>query len=528
MPGSTEPTVGRKIAEAIGVAVAYYVLARLGLQLAYVGSNVTLVWPPTGIAVAALFRLGLGRWPGIFAAATLVNLSMGSPLWTSALIGAGNTAGPALVAWVLRKHGFRPFDRLRDAMTFLATIPIGMMVAPTVGLVALHGAGQVPPGFFGPAWLMWWVGDLNGALVVGPVLLTLHVAALGELRARMRELLLVGVTTLATAYVAFFLVEQQIAFVVLLPVVWAALRFPGLGSSLVVLAISSAAVWATAVGRGPFAGADVQAGLIVLSGFLGSAALGNLIVIALLAEQGHVRRALEASEADRARVLQAAAAGMWEYDLETGTSFVDEGMAAIIGLPREIIEAPPGSRALADVIHPADRARVLAARQASIRTGVEYDETYRIVRPDGEVRWISSHGRPSVANGKVVRVAGLIQDVTARIEAEQAKRHADERLALAARLAGLGTWELDARTGEVTLSEELAELLGLGRVVRTGLAEMLELVHEDDRASMADAMRAALDGGSPFIARSASTAPTARPGSSWCTRAERRPGRSAG
>ncbi len=354
--------------EAALLAVFYYAFARLGLELAHVGSNVTLVWPPTGIAVAALVSRGPRCWPGIFLGAVLVNADMGAPWWAAIAVGAGNTAGPALVALALRRARFRPFETLRDTITFLAATPLGMLVPPTIGLFALSQAGLVPHGFFGRGWIMWWVGDINGVLVVGPALLTMRRDAFRELGRRKLELLLIAATTLAVVLAVFFLVGQPITFIVLLPVVWAALRFPGLGSSLVVLGIAAAAVWATATRLGPFTSTDVQAGLLVLSGFLGSAALGNLIVIALLAEQR--------------------------------------------------------------------------------------------------------------------------QDVSARTEAELAKRSADERLAIAARLAGLGTWQLDLRSRQLMLSEELAGMLGRPDLVASSFERALELLHPDDRLEL----EAALDG----------------------------------
>jgi PAS domain S-box-containing protein len=371
--GRRDLAIGRKVAEGVAVALAYYLCAKLGLQLAHVGSNVTLVWPSTGIAVAAFLRLGLWCWPGIFAAAALINIQFGTPLWAATIMGVGNTAGPFLVGSALRKLGFRPFERVRDTLAFLVAAPVGMLVPPTVGLGAMYAAGFVSGATFGPAWLMWWVGDLNGVLVVGPVLLAANRNALRELWERKAELAFIAAIALGTAFVAFFVIRHQLAFVVLLPVVWSALRFPGLGSSGLVLTMAAAAVSATVSLRGPFAQEDVHSGLLVLSGFLGSAALGNLIVIALLAEQR--------------------------------------------------------------------------------------------------------------------------QDAAARVAAEQAKRSADERLSQAAKLAGLGTWEVDARSGDVTVSDELAELLGLRSAANARREDVVSLVHAEDRVPLQTAIRTTLEGG---------------------------------
>ncbi len=489
----------RWLLQVVSVAAAYYLFAKLGLRLAYVGSNVTLVWPPMGIAVAALFRLGRRAWPGVFLAAMVVNLDLGSPTWASVLIGAGNTLGAAFVAEGLRRIGFRPFERLRDALGFLGTALVGMVIAPTFGLAALHIAGNVPVSAIPHAWVMWWVGDLNGLLVVGPVLLTVGRSALLELRARWAELALVAATTALTTHLVFFVIPAPIAFAVLVPVVWAALRFPGLGSSSVVLAISAAAVWATAQKLGPFANPDSQAGLFVLSTFLGSCALGNLVVLALLAEQRAVRSALEASEADRLRALEAGAVGMWDLDLETDSLRIDEGSAALWGIAGDALDG--GKKSFFDAIHPRDRDAELGARERARRDRTPYEATYRVVRPDGATRWVSSRGRFFYDDaGKAVRVTGVVQDVTARADAEEAERRANERLGLAARLAGFGTWELDVASSRVSISPELAQILAVDRLVFDEGAPARDLVHPDDRERVMNALPRKLEMGATFDA----------------------------
>ncbi|HSO31411.1 MAG TPA: MASE1 domain-containing protein, partial [Labilithrix sp.] len=489
---------GRRVGEVLVLALAYYLFARLGLRLAYVGSSVTLIWPPTGIAIAALLRLGPRCWPGIFLGATLANAELGTPLWAAALIGAGNTAGPALVAAGLRRVGFRAFERLRDVLAFAGMAVLGMTIAPTVGLLALQRAGLVPPGFLGAAWTMWWLGDLTGALVVGPVLLTFRRAALVELRRRAAELTAVGVSALAMAVLVFAVTDEPIAFAILIPVVWGALRFPGLGSSSVVLLVGSVVVGATVSGRGQFASPDVRHGLLALSSFLATGASGNLLAMALLAEQRHAQRALETSEAARLRALAAGAVGMWDHDLRSGAFTVDEGAAALWAVPRAELERSHAR--FIEGIHPADRAAVLEARERALRTRTTYDVSYRVVRPDGTIRWVAGRGKYFYDDeGEPLRFAGIVQDVTAHTLSEIARRAADDRLALAARLAGFGTWEVDVATQRVTVSRELADIFGQEDLDFGTVDHVLELVHPDDR-SVADEISRSLEKGLPFQA----------------------------
>ncbi|HZN94730.1 MAG TPA: MASE1 domain-containing protein, partial [Myxococcales bacterium] len=70
----------RTLGVVVGLSAAYYVAARVGLSVATVERSVTLVWPPTGIALAALFLLGRRHWPAIMLGAFAVNaLTPGVP-----------------------------------------------------------------------------------------------------------------------------------------------------------------------------------------------------------------------------------------------------------------------------------------------------------------------------------------------------------------------------------------------------------------------------------------------------------------
>ncbi len=85
------------------VALAYVAAAEVGFSLAFATKQVTAVWPPTGIALAALLLRGPKVWPGIFLGAFVSNALADEPLVTAALIAVGNTAAPLLGAWLLRR-----------------------------------------------------------------------------------------------------------------------------------------------------------------------------------------------------------------------------------------------------------------------------------------------------------------------------------------------------------------------------------------------------------------------------------------
>ena len=88
----------------VSLAFAYYVGAMLGLSIPYIGSNITLFWPPAGIALAVLTLWGLALCPGILLGSLVVTLTIGELALPTALgVSLGNTLGPLAGAYILRK-----------------------------------------------------------------------------------------------------------------------------------------------------------------------------------------------------------------------------------------------------------------------------------------------------------------------------------------------------------------------------------------------------------------------------------------
>src|SRR5438045_3671 len=156
------------------VAVAYYVSARLGLELALVHGQVTPVWPPTGIALVAILVFGGRVWPAIAVAAFAVNLPLGPNPFGAACIAAGNTLAPLTAAALMKRAGFRlELDRLRDAAAIILLGALtGMAVSATVGSLVLVLAGSVPAANFAQTWAVWWTGDAMGILLIASFLLS--------------------------------------------------------------------------------------------------------------------------------------------------------------------------------------------------------------------------------------------------------------------------------------------------------------------------------------------------------------------
>src|SRR5256885_1736020 len=156
------PRPWRYLTGVLALAAVYFAAAKLGLALAFVAEQVTVVWPPSGIALAALLLGGYRLWPGVAVGAFLANATAHEPPLVAAGIAAGNTLEAVLGAWLLRRLvGFgTSLERVKDVLA-LATLAAGASttVSATVGVTSLCLGGLQPWAAFDSLWWTWWLGD---------------------------------------------------------------------------------------------------------------------------------------------------------------------------------------------------------------------------------------------------------------------------------------------------------------------------------------------------------------------------------
>ena len=133
------------------VAALYFLAGRLGLSLAYVNASASAVWPPTGIAVAALILFGRHLWPGVAIGAFLVNITTSGSLTASVFIAIGNSLEAVIAEALVTRyaHGARVFDRVRDVFVFAVAAGVAApIVSATLGGLALMASGLAAPSEF--------------------------------------------------------------------------------------------------------------------------------------------------------------------------------------------------------------------------------------------------------------------------------------------------------------------------------------------------------------------------------------------
>ncbi|HUL02048.1 MAG TPA: MASE1 domain-containing protein [Gemmatimonadales bacterium] len=284
----------------LGLTAVYAVAGKVGLTLAVVHASATAVWPPTGIALAALLILGRNAWPAIFLGAFLVNVSTAGNAITSAGIALGNTLEAVLGAALVTRWagGRRLCDRPRDVVRFALFAAGGSTaVAATVGVTTLSVAGFAAWAAYGPIWFTWWLGDAAGALVVAPVLLLW--ANQPRVPWRRREAI-EAAGLLLSLLVAGELVfggmvggrwgHDPLEFVCLPLLLWAAFRFGAREAATAVLLLAAVAIHGTMHGTGPFAGPSTNRSLLLLQAFMAVTSLMTLTVAAVISRRRRAER----------------------------------------------------------------------------------------------------------------------------------------------------------------------------------------------------------------------------------------------
>lgn len=296
------------LAAMAALAVVYIVAGKLSLQLAFLQASASPVWPPAGIAVAALLVLGYRVWPVILAGAFFVNLTTAGNFATSLCIASGNTLEALCGAWLVNQFagGTRVFERAQDVFKFALIAVVSTAVSASIGPTSLVLGGFANWENYGPIWLTWWLGDMTGYLLVAPLVLLWWIRPRWEEEGRRTlEAILLLVLLVMLGEVVFgnwfpsFIKGYPMAFVCGPVILWTAYRFPQREAITGVFVLSAIALWGTLHGYGPFQMGSANQSLLVLQTW---AAVWTLTSLTLAAAMGERRRAETALEQQKAAV----------------------------------------------------------------------------------------------------------------------------------------------------------------------------------------------------------------------------------
>src|SRR6266516_1412437 len=287
----------------IGIlAVIYFIAGKLGLMLASLHASASPVWPPAGIALAALLLLGYRAWPAIFIGAFLVNVTTAGNVATSFAIGTGNTLEALVGAWLVNRFagGTNVFDRPQGVFKFALAAGIPTLLSPAFGLTSLALTGFAAWANYGAIWLTWWLGDVTGDLVFTPLVFLWSVASKRRWNkkeaAEVGALLLLLVVLSGVVFGGWPALSVRNYPIVLICgpiVIWMAFRFTQRETATGIFILSAIAVWGTLHGFGPFVTETENQSLLALQWWAAVLSITAMALSAGMAERRRVEEELQ-------------------------------------------------------------------------------------------------------------------------------------------------------------------------------------------------------------------------------------------
>jgi len=255
----------------LALALVYMMLAKVAVTFATVQGNVSILWPSSGVALAALLLFGRELWPGVLLGALSTSLwIIGNPPLTAAAIAAGNTLEVLVGLWLLRHSGFDArLQRLKDyyLLFFLAGI-LATLVSTLTGVGALALDGFLALDLLPDLALHWWMGNVLGMVLVTPILLIWKIP---DERVTFSLRLLESICLLTLAWycgtvifigVPFVIPLKPMVFWIVPFFVWAALRFGRHGITVLLAMYFVQSLLGAATGTGIFASDFQDTGLL--------------------------------------------------------------------------------------------------------------------------------------------------------------------------------------------------------------------------------------------------------------------------
>lgn len=507
------PSWAKQLAQCAIVIVAYFIAGKLGQATSSIRSgNLGPVWPAYGIALAAFLLFGYRIWYAVAAASFLIAFVSPVPALTAAGQAFGSTLAAVAGTFLVRRAKFRPaLSRLPDALALILLGGLGSaVVSASIGISVLYSTHLQSYTGLGAAWLIYWLGDATGVLLVTPLVLTLpQLLKIGPWRRRVEFAALVVLVTVASVVVfsdqmPFQFTVQILAFSLLPFVMWAAIRFAMSGATLATFVIATIATAETALGAGPFAHNTPFINAVLLDVFFVVLSVSGMALAAVSAERKRAQSEREcllreqaAMEArlQLASIVESSDDAMIRTDLDGTITHWNRGAENLYGYSAEEIIGKSYSL----LVRPErknDCARILSKGREGV--AIRHYETRRL-RKDRSLVDVSLTGSPIFdSSGRVIGLSAIERDITERKRQQDILRDNEERFRLASHAGRMFAYEWTAATDIIVRSAEAANILGIDASTQLSGEQALARVHADDREKLAAAL-AALNPQDPYL-----------------------------
>jgi signal transduction histidine kinase/integral membrane sensor domain MASE1 len=306
---------------------AYVAAAKMGFLVAYVHPVVSPIWPPAGLAIALAMLVGPRAWPAVFAGAFLANAWAGDmPVPVALGIATGNALEAIAAATLVRRlvGPAHVLDHPQDVLAYVGLAALACAAGASIGVASLVAGGVSPGWETARLWLLWWQGDLGGAVVVAPVLLAYAERGRPAPRGwRLVEAMLLLAAIVGATWLAFGpgpWSRYPNSYLPIPLLVLATFRFGRLGATTGALVVLALAVANTAAGHGVLSAWSASESLLLLQLYTEVVAVTTLLLAAVLGE----REAADASRREGLARLKAQQEGALD-----GILTVDENQRVI-------------------------------------------------------------------------------------------------------------------------------------------------------------------------------------------------------
>jgi len=435
---------------ALSVALAYYLGAKIGFALTFQPHPVSVLWPPNSILLAALLLTPVRVWWVILLAAFPAHLAaqlQGNVPPTMILCWFISNSCEALIGAACVRYLIDPpvrFDRLGNVGIFIF---FAAFLAPFLSsfvdaaFVAINHWGK--DGYW-QVWRIRFTSNILAALTLVPFIVTWSAEGIVWLskirRARILEATLLFTSLLSINTIVFYKLAPTADFALLyLPLpflIWAAVRFGSLGASAAICTLTFLAIWSAGHGNGPFSTRSAEENALSIQMFLIVMSVPLLLLAGVIEERSKGETTLREREERISLAAESANLAFWSINFERNESWMsDKGRAIFNFGPDERL-----SRELfLSRVHPEDRDAVEVAIERARASSQTFEFEYRLLRPDGETRWLISRGRyVSNERGGVRELIGVAIDVTAQVRADLQLRLQREEMARMSRVSSMG------------------------------------------------------------------------------------------
>ena len=499
---------GRSLRMPALVALAYY----LGAEAAFVVGTLSdkifaPFWPPNIILLCALLFTRRSRW-WIFVLATFpphliaeLGIGMGFPQLfiayvTNILVAVFGALG------LLRLLGDPPkLGSLRAASTYVLVAAFAVPAAVSLGGAFVPILGGEPIGNYWTYWAQWYLSNALGAVALGPIGIRLMESRERFFRVPPQQLIEAVILGIGLVLVCAFVFRTgggpgkiapsftpAVLYLPLPLILWAAIRFGIAGASSAVLLLAIVLIWRTINGPSLFVASDIETNVFAMQAFLLGIAMPALLLSATIEEAQRAARSIKESEERFAFAASSASLGLWHFDNETDSFWMTDLTRRVFGFqPHERITR----QRIINQLHPDDRQSSIFTTPLISSVGELTDTEFRVVLPEGGVRWIRSQARihPDDA-GQVGEISGTFVDITERKiadrEVAQQRRELAHltRVSMLSQLSGGIAHELTQPLTAILANAQAARLLiDAPRPDLREIADMLDdIIAEDNRA----------------------------------------------